>query len=52
MNTELTKNEAIALCEAYDVRMVIEDLEERDLLEESNPELMRAYEKIWKISEL
>jgi hypothetical protein len=46
----LTPAEANLLCEAHEVHALLANSEELEILEDNNPDLLRAYEKLVAIS--
>ncbi len=51
MSDSLTRDEAAALCEAYEVDTLFMDEEESGLLREANPMLWHAYRKLQRIAD-
>lgn len=46
----LTAEEAQMLCDAHEIHSMLNNEEEIELLEENNPGLLAAYEKLWAIA--
>jgi hypothetical protein len=48
---QLTADEAQLLCDTHDIHALLGNEEETDLLEQHNPELLTAYEKLRAIAD-
>lgn len=46
----MTQEEAQLLCDAHEVGQLLRNEEETELLEQHNPGLLTAYEKLWAIA--
>jgi len=47
----LTQEEAQSICDAHEIRQFFSDEEEVDLMEQNNPGLLSAYEKLRAIAD-
>lgn len=48
---QLTQEEAQILCDSHEVHQLLRNEEEVDLMEDNNPGLLRAYEKLRAIAD-
>lgn len=48
----MTKDQAMLIIDMHEIDSLMRDDEERELLEENNPELLEAYRALLKIAEI